>query len=273
MIPTAQPFAFPTSAPVAAIYQTNGVLQWLGTTTSPPFISNKPENGVLGTSYILFGRNFKHQKKFPFTISLSLSSSHEFISEIAEKEGGIHHDITTRSITIVGDINGDSYLDILVGYPLASKCSVYLGNGVDDFSSIIATSGESFAIVGDPFQGGGFLGWSSIRVGDLNGDGVEEIVVSAIYANTVYVIYGRARFDKTININELTNKDGFQIKGSGQETNFGVSLSLLHHFRKGSPADIAITAQRSTAGQCVVYIYLEALTSTIRKALLQSIKL
>jgi hypothetical protein len=144
---------------------------------------------------------------------------------------------------------------LLVGYPLASKCSVYLGNGVDDFSSIVATTGESFAIVGDPFQGGGFLGWSSIRIGDLNGDNIEEIVVSAIYANIVYVIYGRKHFDKFFYINnELNVNNGFQIRGSDQETNFGVGLSLLHNFRKGSHADIAITAQRSTAGQCVIYI-------------------
>jgi hypothetical protein len=86
---------------------------------------------------------------------------------------------------VIGDINGDSYLDLMVGYPLASKCSVYLGNGLDDFTTIVATTGESFAIVGDPYDGGGFLGWSSIRVGDLNSDGCDEILVSAISANVV----------------------------------------------------------------------------------------
>jgi hypothetical protein len=255
IIPSAQPSNFPTSAPQATIYQTNGVLFYLGATSN--FI-DKPDhqvNGVLGTSYILFGRNFNHQKRFPFTISLDSPLSREFVSQITDSEvGSIRNDITTRSTTNIGDINGDTFLDLLVGYPLASKCSVYLGDGVNDFATIVSTTDESFAIVGDLYQGGGFLGWSSIRIGDLNGDGIEEIVVAAIYANAVYVIYGRARFDKTININELTNKDGFQIKGSDQETNFGVSLSLLHHFRKGSHADIALTAQRSTAGQCVVYV-------------------
>jgi hypothetical protein len=124
---------------------------------------------------------------------------------------------------------------------------------VNDFATLISSSGESFAIVGDPYQGGGFLGWSSIRIGDLNADGLEEIVVSAIYANTIYVIYGRKEFAKIVNIHELTN-NGFQIKGSDQESNFGVGLSLLHHFRKGSHADIAITAQRAIGGQSVVYV-------------------
>jgi hypothetical protein len=254
-VPSIQPFAAPTSAPQATVYETNGVLFYLGVTSS----TNKTvenNNNVLGSSFILFGRNLNHQSGFPSTISLDSSLSHVFVSPITSREAGIRSDPIIRSTTVVGDINDDGFLDLLVGYPLASKCSVYLGDGVNDFATIITTKGESFAIVGDPYQGGGFLGWSSIRVGDLNGDGIDEIMISAIYANTIYVIYGRTHFEKTINIlDEMTNsKKGFQIQGSDQETNFGVGLTLVHHFRKGSHADIAVTAQRSSGGQCVVYI-------------------
>jgi hypothetical protein len=256
VIPSAQPFAFPTSAPVATIYQTNGVLHWMGT-TSPGSNNTKHENngGTLGTSYILFGRNFKHQSKFPFTISLTSLSSREFVSEISKNEGGIRHDVAVRSTTIVGDINGDTYLDLLVGYPLASKCSVYLGDETNDFSTIIATTGESFAIIGDPYDGGGFLGWSSIRIGDLNGDGFDEIIVSAIYANIVYVIYGKREFvQSNIYVNALTINEGFKIIGHPDDINFGVSLTLLHDFRKGSRTDLAITAQQISAGQNMIYV-------------------
>jgi hypothetical protein len=256
LIPTVQPFAYPTSAPVATIYQTNGVLFWLGATSGSNNTQNDHNDDVLGTSYILFGRNFNHQSRFPFTISLSSPSSREFASEISQNEGGIRHDLTTRSTTILGDVNGDGFNDLLVGYPLASKCSVYLGNGVDDFATLIATSGESFAIVGDPYDGGGFLGWSSIRIGDLNSDGLDEIIVSAIFANTVYVIYGRREFSqRNVKVNELTaGETGFKIVGHPDEINFGVSLILIHDFRKGSRADIAITAQTASDGQNVIYI-------------------
>jgi hypothetical protein len=259
MLPTAQPFGYPTSAPTVTFYQTNGVLFWLGTASSS-YETQINDNSVLGTSFILFGRKFSHRLRFPFSISLSSSSSHEFVCEISKNEGGIRNDVTTRSTTIIGDINGDGCLDFLVGYPLASKCLVYLGNGKSDISSIITTTGESFAIVGDPYQGGGFLGWSSIRIGDLNGDGLDEIIVSAINANTVYVIYGKREFiQKNIYVNELQAKDGFKIIGHPDDINFGVSLTLLHDFRKGSRADLAITAQKTSAGQNIIYILFGAM--------------
>jgi hypothetical protein len=267
MIPTAQPFAYPTSAPVATIYQTNGILFWLGATRTTSISNNITQNsnsdGTQGTSYILFGRNLNHQSRFPSTISLGSTASEEFVSEINNNDGvgdgggggGIRHDITIRSTTIIGDINGDGFDDLLVGYPLASKCSVYLGNGVDDFTTIIATTGESFAIVGDPYDGGGFLGWSSIRIGDLNGDEFDEIIISAIFGNTVYVLYGRREFNQNpVKVNEVTAQTGFKIVGHSEEINFGVSLTLIHDFRKGSRADLAVTAQKSLGGQNIIYV-------------------
>jgi hypothetical protein len=159
MIPSAQPFSFPTAAPQATIYQTNGVLFYLGATSG---VNKTKSEETLGSSYILFGRNYKHQNKFAPIIDLSSVASREFVSEINNENsrgtgGGIRYDITTRSTTIVGDINGDGFLDLLVGYPMVSKCSMYLGNGVDDFTTIIATTGESFAIIGggDPEKGEG----------------------------------------------------------------------------------------------------------------------
>jgi hypothetical protein len=136
----------------------------------------------------------------------------------------------------------------------------FLGVGTKDFSTIIARTGESFAIVGDPYAEGGFLGWSLIRIGDLNGDSLDEIIVSAIHANTVYVIYGKRQFTQNIiYINELQPSDGFKIIGHPYEINFGVSMALLRKFRKDSHADLAITAQKASGGQNVIYILFGAM--------------
>jgi hypothetical protein len=259
--PSAQPFAYPTSAPQATIYATNGVLFMLGSTTANNSKTEDESNmdGTLGSSYVLFGRNFNHQDRFPSTISLSSVSSRHFVSEINKdkREGaGIRSDVNTRSTTIIGDVNGDGFDDLLVGYPLISRCFVYLGNGIDDFTTLVL-QGESLAIIGDPEQGGGFLGWSSVRLGDLNGDGIEEIVVSAINANTIYIIYGQPQFGqsvKIVNVDQLAVRDGFKIIGSPDDINFGVALTLVHHFSKAGHRDLAITAQTYTGGQNIVYV-------------------
>jgi hypothetical protein len=251
--PTVQPFAFPTSAPAATIYQSNGVLFWPGSTTSSNETARNDAT-LLGSSYVLFGRNYKRQRKFPPIINLKSVASSEFVSEIVDGNGGITNDLATRSTTILGDINGDSFEDILIGYPLIARCSIYFGNGVDDFATIIAASVESFALIGDPYEGGGFLGWSSSRIGDLNGDGFDEIVVSAIHANLIYVIFGKTAFNKLVYVHQLTANEGFKIIGSSKESNFGVSVTLVHHFHKVGHGDIAIAAMKPHGGQNIIYI-------------------
>jgi hypothetical protein len=248
-IPTVQPFAYPTFAPVAVIYESKGVLFYPGN----PLYTNIPTNhSFLGISYILFGRNFNHESRFPSVIPLSSSAA--FVSVINDDSGGIQSDITTRSTTVIGDINGDGFHELMVGYPLESRCDIYLGNS---FQAEFVLTDVSIELVGDLEKGGGQLGWASIRAGDLNHDGLEEIMVSAIYANIVYVLYGKPEFPRLMNVNsDLTAKDGFIIIGSEKDTNFGVALALVHDFNKDQFQDIAISAIQSSGNQNVIYLLL-----------------
>jgi hypothetical protein len=248
VIPTIQPFGFPTSAPIANIYQTKGVLFYPGN----PIYSDDPltkSSEILGSSYILFGKKFHPEGSFPLIVSLQTDRSKEFTTLLNDGISGITSDTMTRSTTVLGDINKDGYLDVMIGFPLESKCLVYLGNlfGVDHMAS--------FQIVGDPEREGGQLGWASIRVDDLNHDEFDEIVVSAPFANVVYCIYGRREFINDIIINELTAKGGFKIIGSQQDTYFGVSLAPVHDFNKDGYQDLAITAVRP-GGANVIYLLL-----------------
>jgi sugar lactone lactonase YvrE len=247
--PTAQPFSHPTTSPVANIYLSKGVLFFPGDPIYSSEVINGESDEILGSSYILFGRNVNRHGNFPSTILLDSSKSKVFASRLNDSSSGITADAATRSTTVIGDINNDGFLDLLIGLPLESKCLVYLGTsfGVETI--------ESFAIIGDPERGGGQLGWASTRAGDWNYDGFDEVVVAAPYGNCVYFIFGRSEFKEDIIINNLQPNDGFKITGSQADTNFGVALSLVHDFDKDGFQDLAITAVRP-GGANVIYVLL-----------------
>jgi hypothetical protein len=251
MIPTAQPNSFPTLSPIATIYQTRGVVFFPGSTVYNRETDNNKDE-LLGLSYILFGRNVHvTEGGFPFVVTVEKSSTtNGFVSLVNDGICGISRDSITQSTTVLGDINNDGFLEFMIGLPIESKCLVYLGA-----SGGYATT-ESFTIVGDLEEGGGGqIGWASTRIGDLNRDRFDEIIVSAPYANIVYVIYGRQQFPEDIVVTELNSRDGLKLIGSNQDTYFGVALSAVHDFNKDGLQDIAVTAVRPS-GENVIYLIL-----------------
>jgi hypothetical protein len=251
-IPSVQPSSFPTAPPVVNIYLTKGVLFFPGDPLYSFQQTADKTDELLGSSYILFGRKNYHQdeKQFPITFSLESTDSKAFVSLLNDSVAGISSDTVTRATTVIGDINNDGFLDLMIGLPLDSTCVVYLGTSFG-----IVEGRESFRLIGDSEDGGGQLGWAATRFGDLNHDGFDEIVVSAPYANIVYFIYGKIDFDEDIFVRNLLPKDGFRIIGSKEDTNFGVALSLIHDFNKDGFQDLAITAVRP-GGANVIYILL-----------------
>jgi hypothetical protein len=244
MIPSVQPFSHPTGAPLVTITQTKGVINYLGNE-----IYSSDNSEVLGTSYILFGKNYKYKNKFPFEVSLQSPHSAGFVSRLQETQGGIRNDVTTRSTTVIGDVNGDNFVDLLVGYPMESKCLIFsgLGNG-------LVAAVPSFTIIGDINREGGQLGWASFRTGDFNHDGVDDMLISAVFANLLYLIYGRKNFPEIVHLHELGTKEVCKIIGSSFDRYFGIALALVHDFNNDGSKEIAISAMRAMDGRGIVYI-------------------
>jgi hypothetical protein len=145
----------------------------------------------------------------------------------------------------IGDINGDGLDDVVVGAPtadlngLSSGASYVVFGKADGFSaSLDLVSGESgltgdngFRLVGSAT--GDLAGMAVSGAGDINGDGYDDLIVSAITADgseidvgVTYVMYGKSDgFDADVTLSSLAGNGGFSLTGGSRDDFFGNALA------------------------------------------------
>ncbi len=138
------------------------------------------------------------------------------LSNIDENNGGIH-------VAWLGDFNGDRRGDLLVGLPAAEggagKVTVVYGRSgnwpAPDAQEMLTDVRTSF--IGLPGAG---IGLQATAAGDLNGDGLADLLIGDATNNAVYLILGKnnyygedLRLDGSIgvNIRQLRVPTGQQI--------------------------------------------------------------
>jgi Ca2+-binding RTX toxin-like protein len=156
-----------------------------------------------GASYVVFGRDADVEGPFGANLDLStLDGSNGFrITGVAA------NDLSSRSVAAAGDVNHDGIDDLIIGADnadpngnLSGASYVVFGSSAGflanlDLSTLDGTTG--FRIDGVAVLD--FSGVSVASAGDVNGDGIDDLIVGARNANTngrssgaSYVIFGRA---------------------------------------------------------------------------------
>lgn len=182
---------------------------------------------------------------------------------------GSNTSYTATSVAPAGDVNGDGHPDVLVGAfntpPHQGATYVIYGGtalpGTIDLSALQPSAG--FRIVGPLDQSGNTYsdtGIAEAGIGDLNGDGRDDLVVSAPHdlddsPGTVYVIYGPAgTATDTISLGDLTPAQGFAIDApAGANQAFGRSLAGVGDVNGDGRPDILIgqlSSSSVTKGNC-----------------------
>ena len=196
-----------------------------------------------GKSYVIFG------KKDSVTIDLSA---------IASGTGGFVINGESKvswsgfSVSTAGDVNGDGLDDLIVGAFLANTSYVIFGkrdSAAINLSAIASGTG-GFVINGEIGSGSDWSGQSVSTAGDVNGDGLDDLIVGANGANTgtgkSYVIFGK-KDSTTIDLSAIASgTGGFVINGENTSDWSGVSVSSAGDINGDGLDDLIIGAQYAT---------------------------
>ncbi|NRB18318.1 MAG: FG-GAP repeat protein [Rhodobacteraceae bacterium] len=210
-------------------------------------------NGVsnAGEAYVVFGTTDGFEPTFNLA---DLNGENGF------SINGIEADNFLFRVSDAGDINGDGIDDLLVssrradpnGEIDAGETYVIFGStdGFDaDLSLASLDGGNGFVIEG--IDAGDFSGISVSGVGDINGDGIDDLAIGGWVADPngvsdageTYVVFGTTGgFDAILELANLNGDNGFTVNGVNAGDMSGVSVSGVGDINGDGIDDLLIGA-------------------------------
>ncbi len=134
------------------------------------------------------------------------------------------------SVAHVGDVNNDGLPDFAIGAPGANRAFIIYGRSRANWGDNFNLNNADLIIEGEHRLRDTELGWSVEGAGDVNGDGIDDIIISAIEDNSggyhsgkVFLVLGRSGGwpEKELS---LSQADASYIgEGTGDQAGWGIA--------------------------------------------------
>ncbi len=208
------------------------------------------QNGTnSGSGFIIFGSSSFFDATFSVT---TLDGTNGF-----RVDGANALDEAFAAVSGAGDVNGDGLSDGILGAPKygvtvpssSEEGAAYVGFGSTSPSSAsgVLSVEEETRIDGE--AAGDRLGEAVTSAGDVNGDGFDDLLVGAPYADqngtdsgASYVVFGSSSFNATVAVSTLNGTNGFRLDGVTGGDQLGSSVSSAGDLDGDGIDDFAIGA-------------------------------
>ena len=246
--------------------------------------------GNAGEAYIIFGST-----SLPATIDLKTSDEDVTIYGASASDG-----LTSYNAVAVGDVNGDGTDDLILGAPAADGPAEGRANAAGEAYIIFGSSSlpatiDLFKDETDPgdqdviIYGGSandvLAGSHAVAVGDVNGDGIDDLILGAYYADgpsdarvnvgEAYVIFGSSSLAPIIDIAGTEPSPAvppdvtiYGYDWNGHLAGSGIAVGDVNgdgtdDLILGAPVADGPSSTRNSAGEAYVFLGKSSLPATI----------